>query len=108
MISDGPSRDIDEVRPLGVQYMLTGCTAGHGDFAVQQVGGAVEVCGMAVSTGDIIHMDENGAVKFPRSVLAEIPGRAKAILEKEHRRQARMRETADVEELIRIMQGLYD
>ncbi len=30
LISNGPSRDLDEVRPMGFQYMLTGITAGHG------------------------------------------------------------------------------
>ena len=27
VVSDGPSRDIDEIRPMGFQYMLTGKTA---------------------------------------------------------------------------------
>ena len=30
LISNGPSRDLDEVRPMQFQYMLTGITAGHG------------------------------------------------------------------------------
>jgi len=108
VISDGPSRDIDEIRPMGIQMMLTGSVAGHGDFALQQVGGAVEVGRMAVSTGDIIHMDENGAVKFPRELLPEIPERARKILDKESRRQKLMRQTSDVEEIAKIMQGFYD
>ena len=33
-ISNGPSRDIDEIRPMKFQYMLSGITAGHGAFAV--------------------------------------------------------------------------
>jgi len=34
VISDGPSRDIDEIRPMKFQYMLTGVTPGHGDMAI--------------------------------------------------------------------------
>ena len=108
VISDGPSRDVDEIRPMGIQYMLTGVTPGHGDFAVHQVGSPVEVCGMAVATGEIIHMDENGAVKFPREILAEIPERAEKILAKEAKRQSMMRKAGSVEEIGKIMSGFYD
>ena len=34
-ISDGPTRDLEEVRSLGVQYMLTGVSPGHGKFELQ-------------------------------------------------------------------------
>lgn len=108
VISDGPSRDVDEIRPMKIQYMLTGTTAGHGDFAVEQVGGPVEVCSMAVSTGEIIHMDENGAVKFPREYLPFIVDRAKTILQTEEKRQRLMREAPDVETIIQVMKGIYD
>lgn len=108
VISDGPSRDVDEIRPMGIQYMLTGTVAGHGDFAPLQVGSPVEVADMAVATGEIIHMDENGAVKFPREMLPYIVDRAKAILAKEAKRQKMMREASDVEEIIKVMQGFYD
>ncbi len=64
-ISNGPSRDLDEVRPMKFQYMLSGITAGHGGMAVQAVNVPVSVAGMDVSPGEIIHMDENGACKFP-------------------------------------------
>ncbi len=37
VISDGPSRDLDEVRPMGLQYMLTGVCAGHGDFNIHAI-----------------------------------------------------------------------
>ena len=40
-------------------------TAGHGEMAIQAVNVPVSIGGMDVATGEIIHMDENGAVKFP-------------------------------------------
>lgn len=109
VISDGPSRDVDEIRSMGIQYMLTGTAAAHGDFALEQVGGPVEVCDLAVATGEMIHMDENGAVKFPRAALPQIAARARAILARESAQQKRMRENAgNVEEIIKIMEGFYD
>ena len=65
VISNGPSRDLDEIRPMNFQYMLSGVTPGHGGQAVHAVNVPVNVAGMSVSPGEIIHMDENGACKFP-------------------------------------------
>lgn len=108
VISDGPSRDVDEIRPLEMQYMLSGVTAGHGKWAVQSVNTGVEVFGMQVTPGEIIHMDENGAVKFPSEHLDEVIERAQGLAVFEEKRQRMMRETTDVEEIIKIMSGIYD
>ncbi len=72
VVSDGPSRDIDEIRPMSFQYLLTGVTAGHGDMAVHAINIPVSVAGMDVSPGEIIHMDENGACKFPADKLEQV------------------------------------
>ena len=108
VISDGPSRDIDEIRPLKMQYMLTGVCAGHGKFAVRAVNTPVEVCGMSVMPGDLIHMDENGAVKFPADKLDQVLERAERLQKIEEKRQALMRDSHDAEVIIRIMSGIYD
>ena len=71
-VSNGPSRDLDEIRPMKIQYMLSGVTAGHGDMAVHAVNVPVKVGGMEVNPGEIIHMDESGACKFPADKLEEV------------------------------------
>lgn len=108
VISDGPSRDIDEIRPLNMQYMLTGVCAGHGKFSLESINMPVEVCGMMVAPGDIIHMDENGAVKFPEDFMEEIVQKSYQIQAIESNRQKLMRNTNDVDKIIKIMKGLYD
>ncbi|MDR1894947.1 MAG: RraA family protein [Spirochaetales bacterium] len=106
VISDGPSRDIDEIRPKDFQYMLTGVCAGHGDFAVKAVNVPVNICGMDISPGEIIHMDENGAVKFPRQVLPQVVEKIEKLLAGEADKQRRIADAAgDVEKIIRIMKG---
>ena len=72
VVTNGPSRDIDEMRPLGIQYIMSGVTVGHGDFAIRALNVPVSVAGMDVSQGDMIHMDEHGAVKFPEGRLEDI------------------------------------
>jgi 4-hydroxy-4-methyl-2-oxoglutarate aldolase len=102
VISDGPSRDVDEVRPLGVQYMLTGVTPGHGEFALQAINVPVEICGMAVAPGEIVHMDENGAAKFPAQYLEIIEKKAAALQELEANNKKLIVQTSDLDEIARL------
>ena len=72
VITNGPSRDVDEIRPMEFQYIMSGVTPGHGDMAIHAVNVPVSVAGMDVAPGEIIHMDENGACKFPADRLADV------------------------------------
>ena len=72
VVTDGPTRDIDEIRPLKFQYLTTGITPGHGEMAISAINVPVSVAGMDVAPGELIHMDENGAVKFPADRLTDI------------------------------------
>ncbi len=72
VVTNGPSRDIDEIRPMNFQYLMSGVTPGHGGMAIKAVNVPVSVAGMDVAPGEIIHMDENGACKFPADKLAEV------------------------------------
>jgi regulator of RNase E activity RraA len=83
VISNGPSRDIDEIRPMKFQYMLSGITPGHGEMAVHAVNVPVSVAGMDVCPGEIIHMDENGACKFPADKMEKVLINAKKLLKEE-------------------------
>lgn len=107
VISDGPSRDVDEVRGLGIQYMLTGVTAGHGPFAIKAVNTTVELCDMEVVPGEIIHMDENGAVKFPAQYLEEVYQRCQILSKKEEKKQQLFAQNSDPEIMYQIKTGKY-
>jgi regulator of RNase E activity RraA len=91
LVSNGPSRDIDAVRKLGFQMLLGGATAGHGELAVQAVNVPVTVGGMDVAPGEIVHMDENGAVKFPADKLEAVVTNAKALLADEDKKLGLLR-----------------
>ena len=105
LISNGPSRDLDEIRPMGFQYMLTGVTAGHGAQAVHAVNVPVSVGGMDVAPGELIHMDENGAVKFPADKLAAVLTNARALQKEEEARMAALQAAKSAAEIRAIMSG---
>ena len=76
-------RDIQEIRPMGFQYLTRGISPGHGAQSVQAVQVPVHIAGMDVAPGEIIHMDENGAVKFPADKLEAVLRNARALFDKE-------------------------
>jgi regulator of RNase E activity RraA len=55
-------------------------------MAVQAVNVPVTVAGMDVAPGEIIHMDENGACKFPADKLAAVLENARALQKEEETR----------------------
>jgi regulator of RNase E activity RraA len=105
LISNGPSRDLDEIRPMGFQYLLSGITAGHGAMAVQSVNAPVSVAGMDVAPGEIIHMDENGAVKFPADRLGAVLANARELQQQEAARMSALQKASSAAEIRAILGG---
>ena len=106
MLSNGPSRDVDAIRKLDFQMLLGGVTAGHGEMAVHAVNVPVSVGGMDVAPGDLIHMDENGAVKFPADKAGQVLENARKMLDAEAEHLARLRSATTAAE-VRAAGGNY-
>jgi regulator of RNase E activity RraA len=94
-VSNGPARDIEEIRPMEFQYLVTGTAAGHGDMAVHAVNVPVSINGMDVAPGEVIHMDENGAVKFPADRIDDVLENVRALEEREADLQGRLQGASD-------------
>jgi len=105
LLSNGPSRDIDEIRQAGFQYMLTGISPGHGAFGVQAVNVPVTVAGMDVSPGEIIHMDENGACKFPSEKLEAVLNNVEALVQEEEERINKLKHATTAQQVRAIFGG---
>jgi regulator of RNase E activity RraA len=80
-------------------------TAGHGEMAVQSVNVPVSVGGMDVAPGEIVHMDENGAVKFPAQHIEAVLTNAKKMLEHEAEQAARYKTAKSAADLRRLSAG---
>lgn len=105
LLSNGPSRDLNEIRELNFQYMLSGVSAGHGAMAVQAVNVPVSVGGMDVAPGELIHMDENGACKFPAEHLGAVLNNARALQKEEAARMQALQGAKSAAELRAIFGG---
>src|ERR1035437_483499 len=66
IITDGTVRDVPNL-PDDVFILCGGFRPSHGFVHVVSWGGQVNVSGMTVSPGDVVHADIHGAVAFPAS-----------------------------------------
>jgi len=105
VVTNGPSRDIDEIRPLKFQYIMSGVTPGHGDMAISAINVPVSVAGMDVAPGEIIHMDENGACKFPADRLADVCKNIDALVKAEEERANALSKAKTIEEIKAVLSG---
>jgi regulator of RNase E activity RraA len=101
MVSDGPSRDIDAIRQMDFQLLLGGVTAGHGEMAIQSINVPVSVGGMDVAPGEMIHMDENGAVKFPAEYAQQVLENATKFLDDERKQLKLLKKARSVADIMK-------
>jgi len=73
LVSDCGVRDIPEVRAMGFHYFARGTVASHAWFRIVRVSVPVQVCGLVVRPGDLLHGDENGLLLMPPGVEAALP-----------------------------------
>jgi regulator of RNase E activity RraA len=83
LLSDCGVRDLVEVRRLGFHYFARGSVASHANFRIARVGVPVQVCGMVVNPGDVIHGDENGVISVPPVDLGALKDAVETVRRKE-------------------------
>jgi 4-hydroxy-4-methyl-2-oxoglutarate aldolase len=104
-ISNGPSRDIDEIRPMKFQYLVNGVTPGHGAQDVYAVNVPVHIAGMDVAPGEIVHMDENGACKFPAERLEQVVENLHKLRDEEEERMGKLAKAKNAADVRAIFSG---
>lgn len=105
VVSNGPSRDLDEIRPMDVQYLLSGVTPGHGEMAVRAINVPVAIGGMDVAPGEIIHMDENGACKFPADRARDVLDNVRELMRQEGQLIDKIKEAKTAADIRAAMAG---
>lgn len=83
LLSDCGVRDLPEVRRMGFRYFARGSVASHANFRIARCGVPVQICGMVVNPGDMIHGDENGVITVPPVDIAALREAVDTIRRKE-------------------------
>jgi regulator of RNase E activity RraA len=82
VITDGGVRDLPEIAP-GFQMLAGRVIPSHAFVHVVDFGRPVDVAGMRVRDGDLIHADQHGAVVIPHEVAAAVRGSADQVIRRE-------------------------
>ena len=82
VVTNGSIRDLDMVAP-GFQLLAGKVGPSHAHDHVEGFGEEVEVCGMRVKDGDVIHADRHGAVVVPHDAVTALPELAERLIARE-------------------------
>jgi regulator of RNase E activity RraA len=88
-LTDGAIRDIPGM-PDGIMMLARGEKPSHGELHTVSFGEPVQIDGLVIRDGDLVHMDRNGAAVIPHHLAAELP----AAIEQVQRREAALIEAA--------------
>jgi regulator of RNase E activity RraA len=71
-LTNGAMRDLEMMEPR-FQCIAASLSPSHAWVHVVEIGVKVDVCGLMVSSGDIVHADHHGAVVIPADLLEKMP-----------------------------------
>ena len=75
-ITNGAVRDLPAVEGFGFHLFSGGVAVSHAYAHIVEFGEPVEIGGLKICPGDLIHGDRHGVLKIPLEVAAEIPDEA--------------------------------
>ena len=82
LVTDGGVRDLPDIAP-GFQMLAGRVIPSHAYVHVVDFARPVNVAGMRVRDGDLIHADQHGAVVIPHDVAAKVRGAADEVIKRE-------------------------
>lgn len=81
-LTDGVMRDLGDM-PDGYPVVAGSVGPSHGFVHVVAVSGTVEIYGMPVSDGDLVHADRHGALVIPPEVIPQLQGAIATLMRSE-------------------------
>jgi 4-hydroxy-4-methyl-2-oxoglutarate aldolase len=82
-VTDGAVRDLGAIERLGFQVFAGRVSPSHAYAHVVDFGGAIEIGGLPIKSGDILHGDRHGIVSVPRGQAANLAALAAQIQSEE-------------------------
>lgn len=73
VLTNGAVRDLSDIQPTGFQMFAGNISVSHAYAHMFDFGGSVEVGGLKVQPGDLIHGDAHGAQSVPLEIAGKIP-----------------------------------
>jgi 4-hydroxy-4-methyl-2-oxoglutarate aldolase len=71
-VTDGSVRDLDEVRALGFHFFAGSVAVSHAYVHLVDFGKPVEIGGLSVRPGDLLHGDQHGVLLIPAEIANDV------------------------------------
>lgn len=72
LITDGPGRDLDQVRAIDFPVYSDGVVCSHGNNHILDIHVPILVGGVAIYPNDLLHGDVNGVTTIPTDIAADV------------------------------------
>jgi 4-hydroxy-4-methyl-2-oxoglutarate aldolase len=85
LVTDGAVRELPRIRDLGFHLFAGNIAVSHSYAHIFHFGNTVNVGGLEVHQGDLLHGDRHGVLNIPTRIAAEIPAVAAKLREREQK-----------------------
>lgn len=82
-VTNGSVRDLPQAEALGFQLFSGGISVSHAYVHIVEFGAPVEIAGMKIKSGNLLHGDQHGVQTVPMDLAPQIPNVAARIRAKE-------------------------
>ena len=83
VVTNGSVRDLPAAESAGFHYFAGSVTVSHAYVHIVEVGKPVEVGGLKIQSGDLLHGDVHGVQSIPLNIAGQVPNVAARIAAKE-------------------------
>lgn len=84
-VTNGAARELPSVREIGIQLFAGSVAVSHAYAHIFEVGSRVNIDGMEVRTGDLLHGDQHGVLTIPAEIASAVPGVAAELQQAEQK-----------------------
>jgi len=82
-VTNGAVRDLPAIESLGFQLFAGSVAVSHAYAHIVEFGGIVEIGGLRISSGDLLHGDLHGVQTIPGQIACELPAIAEDVQRQE-------------------------
>ena len=75
-VTNGAVRDLPAVEAMGFQLFARNTSVSHAYAHIIEFGEPVEIDGLKISSGDLLHGDRHGVIIIPVAIAAKVPEEA--------------------------------
>jgi 4-hydroxy-4-methyl-2-oxoglutarate aldolase len=82
-VTNGAVRELPPIQEMGVQLFAGNVAVTHAYAHIFDIGSTVNICGMEVRPGDLLHGDRHGVLTVPAEIAGDIPAVAERLQQAE-------------------------